>query len=293
MINLDNDVLNKERRKLFPKIDTLSNKFSLNTMNFLKKQNPFKFYRSFYFKHIKNYEKKQARLKSSKSVSFLKMLSKTQNYFFSVPIQYNSSNENNEIKSHMDLELNKFLYKSKMNIRQNESAQNISEINYIDFLKNKALINLYKSLRKTKKSRNIKTNEKKENKQSLYNNANKSCINLYMKNINNKINDTVKNNNDYNYKKLQKLNIKNNKFMYNNKLKHDDFNFNKQKYEETKEDKKFNIKFIKNKNNSLNEDNKNQKNKNKLLASSDNIYKANIYWSNLRRPIVIYNSNFS
>ena len=293
MINLDNDVLNKERRKLFPKIDTLSNKFSLNTMNFLKKQNPFKFYRSFYLKHIKNYEKKQARLKSSKSVSFLKMLSKTQNYFFSVPIQYNSSNENNEIKSHMDLELNKFLYKSKMNIRQNESAQNISEINYIDFLKNKALINLYKSLRKTKKSRNIKTNEKKENKQSLYNNTNKSCINLYKENINNKIKDTVKNNNNYNYKKLQKLHIKNNKFMYNNKLKHDDFNFNKQKYEETKEEKKFNIKFIKNKNNSLNEDNKNQKNKNKLLASSDNIYKANIYWSNLRRPIVIYNSNFS
>ena len=155
------------------------------------------------------------------------------------------------------------------------------------------MINLYKSLRKTKKSRNIKTNEKKENKQSLYNNTNKSCINLYKKNINNKIKDTVKNNNNYNYKKLQKLHIKNNKFIYNNKLKHDEFNFNKQKYEETKEEKKFNIKFIKNKNNSLNEDNKNQKNKNKLLASSDNIHKANIYWSNLRRPIVIYNSNFS
>ena len=292
MINLDNDVLNKERRKLFPKIGTLSNRLSLNTMNFLKQQNPFKFYHSFYFKHLKNYEKKQIRLKSSKSVSFLKLLSNAKNYFYSLPIKYDSSNEKQEIKPYTDLELNKLVNNSKINkINKNESTYNVSEINYIDFLKNKALINLYKSLRGNKKLRNINAKKKEENKILLDNNTNKSCFNMYMKNINNKINKTDKDNNNFNFKKLQKLQIKNYNHRYSKELMIEEYKFDKQEYEKKKEEKKFSVEFTKTKVDSLIEDNRNKKSKKNSMTSCDNIYKANIYWSNLRRPIVIYPSN--
>ena len=116
MINLDNDVLNKERRKLFPKIGTLSNRLSLNTMNFLKQQNPFKFYRTFYIKHIQNSQKNKTQSKPIKSVTFLSLLSKTQNHFYSLPIKYDSSIENNLTKSNKHsskLKTNLFLTQSQ------------------------------------------------------------------------------------------------------------------------------------------------------------------------------------
>ena len=201
-------------------------------------------------------------------------------------------NEKKEIKPYTDLELNKFVNNSKINkINKIESTYNVSEINYIDFLKNKALINLYKSLRGNKKLRNINAKKKEENKILLDNNTNKSCFNMYMKNINNKINKTDKDNNNFNFKKLQKLQIKNYNHRYSKELMIEEYKFDKQEYEKKKEEKKFSVEFTKNKIDSLIEDNRNKKSKKNSMNSCDNIYKANIYWSNLRRPIVIYPSN--
>ena len=166
MINLNNDVLNKDRRQLFPKINTLSNKFSLNTMNFLKQQNPFKFYRTFYIKHIQNSQKNKTQSKPIKSVTFLSLLSKTQNHFYSLPIKYDSTIENNVTKSNRNLELNKLETDSKIKKEKGVEPDFIydnNEINYIDFLKNKTLRNLHKYLMGSKEFNNnfIK---KKENK---------------------------------------------------------------------------------------------------------------------------------
>jgi hypothetical protein len=95
MINLNNDVLNKNRRKLFPKIYTMSHKFSLNTINILKNQNPLKYYRFFYNKYIKKVSRNKPIIGENKNSAYLSILSKSQNYFFSLPIKYDSNLLNN------------------------------------------------------------------------------------------------------------------------------------------------------------------------------------------------------
>ena len=296
MINLNNDVLNKDRRKLFPKINTLSDKFSLNTMKFLKQQNPFKFYRTFYLKYIKNTKRNKTCSKPSKSVNYLSLLSKTQNHFYSIPIKYDSTNKNNSINSKRNLELNKFANDSQIKGNENDLIFDTNEINYIDFPKNKTLKNMHKYLISRKKNNNNFITNKakkipKENKRS------KSSSNIYLEKIennfeknkyNNRITNISRNNKNSSFKKSQEQQTIRSELQHQNKFIIEGYKYGKQKYEGKKETK-FRIKFIKNGNNFL--CNRNKKNKNNYLTSSDDNYKVKVFWNNLRRPLIINSSN--
>ena len=301
MINLNNDVLNKDRRKLFPKINTLSEKFSLNTMKFLKQQNPYKFYRTFYFKYIKNPRKNKTQSNRIKGVTFLSLLSKTQNLFYSLPIKYDSTIENNLTKSNRDLELNKFQNDSPTKNEkgiENDLKFDNNEINYIDFLKNKALNDMHKYLIGLKKIDNnfIKNKEKNIPKR---NKRGKSTFNLYLENIENNLMKTkfnyrkkniFRNNNNSSSKKSRKQQTIISEFGNRNKLMIEGYNYGKQKYE-TKKEKKLSIDFTKKRNNSLFSSCIIKKTKNNFLTSNANNYKVKVFWSNLRRPIIINSSN--
>ena len=299
MINLNNDVLNKDRRQLFPKINTLSNKFSLNTMNFLKQQNPFKFYRTFYIKHIQNSQKNKTQSKPIKSETFLSLLSKTQNYFYSLPIKYDSTIENNVTKSNRNLELNKLETDSKIKNEKGVEPDFIydnNEINYIDFLKNKTLRNLHKYLMGSKEFNNNfikkKENKLKEKKRS------KSSFNIYMENlennlaknkINNGKNGIFRNSINSNFKQSRKLQTIKSEYGLHDKLIIEEYKYSKQKYEAKKEGKKFSIELNNNINRKSCGYSRNRKNKNKFLTS--NGYEIKVFWNNLRRPIIINSSN--
>ena len=301
MINLNNDVLNKDRRQLFPKINTLSNKFSLNTMNFLKQQNPFKFYRTFYIKHIQNSQKNKTQSKPIKSVTFLSLLSKTQNHFYSLPIKYDSTIENNVTKSNRNLELNKLETDSKIKKEKGVEPDFIydnNEINYIDFLKNKTLRNLHKYLMGSKEFNNNfikkKENKLKEKKRS------KSSFNIYMENlennlaknkINNGKNGIFRNSINSNFKQSRKLQTIKSEYGLHDKLIIEEYKYSKQKYEAKKEGRKFSIELN---NNIIRKScgySRNRKNKNKFLTSNGSGYEIKVFWNNLRRPIIINSSN--
>ena len=301
MINLNNDVLNKDRRQLFPKINTLSNKFSLNTMNFLKQQNPFKFYRTFYIKHIQNSQKNKTQSKPIKSVTFLSLLSKTQNHFYSPPIKYDSTIENNVTKSNRNLELNKLETDSKIKNEKGVEPDFIydnNEINYIDFLKNKTLRNLHKYLMGSKEFNNNfikkKENKLKEKKRS------KSSFNIYMENlennlaknkINNGKNGIFRNSINSNFKQSRKLQTIKSEHGLHDKLIIEEYKYSKQKYEAKKEGRKFSIELN---NNIIRKScgySRNRKNKNKFLTSNGSGYEIKVFWNNLRRPIIINSSN--
>lgn len=301
MINLNNDVLNKDRRQLFPKINTLSNKFSLNTMNFLKQQNPFKFYRTFYIKHIQNSQKNKTQSKPIKSVTFLSLLSKTQNHFYSLPIKYDSTIENNVTKSNRNLELNKLETDSKIKKEKGVEPDFIydnNEINYIDFLKNKTLRNLHKYLMGSKEFNNNfikkKENKLKEKKRS------KSSFNIYMENlennlvknkINNGKNGIFRNSINYNFKQSRKLQTIKSEYGLHDKLIIEEYKYSKQKYEAKKEGRKFSIELNNNINRKSCGYSRNRKNKNKFLTSNGSGYEIKVFWNNLRRPIIINSSN--
>ena len=301
MINLNNDVLNKDRRKLFPKINTLSNKFSLNTMNFLKQQNPFKFYRTFYIKHIQNSQKNKTQSKPIKSVTFLSLLSKTQNHFYSLPIKYDSTIENNVTKSNRNLELNKLETDSKIKKEKGVEPDFIydnNEINYIDFLKNKTLRNLHKYLMGSKEFNNNfikkKENKLKEKKRS------KSSFNIYMENlennlaknkINNGKNGIFRNSINSNFKQSRKLQTIKSEYGLHDKLIIEEYKYSKQKYEAKKEGRKFSIELNNNINRKSCGYSRNRKNKNKFLTSNGSGYEIKVFWNNLRRPIIINSSN--
>ena len=301
MINLNNDVLNKDRRQLFPKINTLSNKFSLNTMNFLKQQNPFKFYRTFYIKHIQNSQKNKTQSKPIKSVTFLSLLSKTQNHFYSLPIKYDSTIENNVTKSNRNLELNKLETDSKIKKEKGVEPDFIydnNEINYIDFLKNKTLRNLHKYLMGSKEFNNNfikkKENKIKEKKRS------KSSFNIYMENlennlaknkINNGKNGIFRNSINSNFKQSRKLQTIKSEHGLHDKLIIEEYKYSKQKYEAKKEGRKFSIELNNNINRKSCGYSRNRKNKNKFLTSNGSGYEIKVFWNNLRRPIIINSSN--
>ena len=301
MINLNNDVLNKDRRQLFPKINTLSYKFSLNTMNFLKQQNPFKFYRTFYIKHIQNSQKNKTQSKPIKSVTFLSLLSKTQNHFYSLPIKYDSTIENNVTKSNRNLELNKLETDSKIKNEKGVEPDFIyddNEINYIDFLKNKTLRNLHKYLMGSKEFNNNfikkKENKLKEKKRS------KSSFNIYMENlennlaknkINNGKNGIFRNSINSNFKQSRKLQTIKSEYGLHDKLIIEEYKYSKQKYEAKKEGKKFSIELNNNINRKSCGYSRNRKNKNKFLTSNGSGYEIKVFWNNLRRPIIINSSN--
>ena len=301
MINLNNDVLNKDRRKLFPKINTLSNKFSLNTMNYLKQQDPLKFYRTFYFKHIKNSNKNKTQSKPVKSVSFLSLLSKVHNHFYSLPIKFDSSCENNVTKSNRNLELNKLETDSKIKKEKGVEPDFIydnNEINYIDFLKNKTLRNLHEYLMGSKEFNNNfikkKENKLKEKKRS------KSSFNIYMENlennlaknkINNGKNGIFRNSINSNFKQSRKLQTIKSEYGLHDKLIIEEYKYSKQKYGAKKEGKKFSIELNNNINRKSCGYSRNRKNKNKFLTSNGSGYEIKVFWNNLRRPIIINSSN--
>ena len=301
MINLNNDVLNKDRRQLFPKINTLSNKFSLNTMNFLKQQNPFKFYRTFYIKHIQNSQKNKTQSKPIKSVTFLSLLSKTQNHFYSPPIKYDSTIENNVTKSNRNLELNKLETDSKIKNEKGVEPDFIydnNEINYIDFLKNKTLRNLHKYLMGSKEFNNnfIKKKENKLKEKKI----SKSSFNIYMENlennlaknkINNGKNGIFRNSINSNFKQSRKLQTIKSEHGLHDKLIIEEYKYSKQKYEAKKEGRKFSIELNNNINRKSCGYSRNRKNKNKFLTSNGSGYEIKVFWNNLRRPIIINSSN--
>jgi len=302
MINLNNDVLNQDRRKLFPKINTLSNKFSFNTMNFLKQQDPLKFYRTFYFKHIKNSNKNKTQSKPIKSVSFLSLLSKVQNHFYSLPIKFDSSCENNVTKSNKNLELNKLETDSKIKNEKGIESDLIydnNEINYIDFLRNKTLRNLHKYL-----MGNIQLNNNyitiKENNIQRQNKRSKSCFNIYMDNISNNLvknklnngkNDFIINSNNSNFKQSRKQQTIKSEYGKHDKLMIEEYKYSKQKYARKKEEKRFSIEFKNNVNRKFYGFSRNKKDINKFLTSYGSGYKVKVFWNNLRRPIIINSSN--
>ena len=281
MINLCNDVLNKERRNLFPKIQTLNNKLSLYSLIFLKRQEPFKFYKSFYDKLLlkKNKNFYKSTNKSIKNNSFLSLLSKSQNYFYSVPIKYRYEPKKYEIKYNENNKYNEF--NNIMPIKNDNSLINKTNSNPNVLLNNKNLKVIHEYL---VKNNNININK---------NIRNKSCKDIYMKNDeddeiesdNSIINDKISRgqqtiSNARNFFENEKNNeiVKNNNFKNNIKYPNEKQIKYKIKKEEIK--KKFTINFEK-------------KSKINSKKKSNSINKINIIWKNLRRPIIMkFGSSF-
>ena len=283
MINLCNDVLNKERRNLFPKIQTLNHKLSLYSLFFLKKQNPLKFYKSYYDKIIKksnNNNNLNTKLnKRIKNNSYLSLLSKTQNYFYSVPINYNFKPKNIIMKYSENPKNNNL--NNIMPIKEDNSLINHSNSNIIDLLNNKSLIKMNEYL--LKNNDNSMTNKKSKNQsyKDLYRDNRYDESESENSIINDKISrgqQTISNGRNYNENK------KNWEMDVNNDYKKEKlFQKEKIKYIIKKKEKtnKFTIDYYRNrpkiyfkrKNNSCNNG-------------------INIIWRNLRRPIVMnFNSS--
>ena len=306
MFNLNNDVLNKERRKLFPKIDSITKRLSLFSLNHLKKQNPYKFYNTFYNKYFY----KKAPSHSSNSKHYLSLISSSRNYYFSLPIKFSFSCENFSPKNERDIELNKLnekeSEKNSYSKKKNEMLFEDKEILYIDFLKNKELKNLHNNIIRLKNYSNIKNlKEAKNNNHDILlrlQKRSKSCVNSNifknLKNKNYKINLNKRNfnkqltnifptskrsqeqqtdeselsSNRVNNKINNQQNSKNNEEIFIEAYK-----FNKRKNCDFKEEEKFCTNFIKN---------KNKKNENENINVFENRY-IQVYWNNLRRPLVI------
>ena len=138
MFNLCNDALNKDRRNLFPKIQTLHNKLSLCSLIFLYKQNPLKFYKTFYNKMSNTSNKTFYNVRNlSKNNSSLSLMSKSQNYFYSVPIIYNYKPEKMKIRYNENYGNQNI--SNIFSIKKENSFKNISKSNSNYFLNNKNL----------------------------------------------------------------------------------------------------------------------------------------------------------
>ena len=281
MINLCNDVLNKERRNLFPKIPTLDNKLSLYSLIFLKQQNPYKFYKSFYDKILmktnKNLNKKTK--KPFKQNSFLSLLSKSQNYFYSVPIKYRYKPQNLEIKnkeSQKNNDLNNI-----MTINREHSLINKSSF-AMDLLHNKNLKIIHEYIVKNNDSNNLSKKKRNQSCKDIYMDSEKSENESNNSIINDKVSrgqQTISNNAiinyfvNKNYNEIEKME-KNNGLKTDIKYKNEKLI----KYRIKKEDKKkkFTINFEK-RNSAIYYKKKNNSCTNKI----------NIIWRNLRRPITM------
>ena len=277
MINLCNDVLNKERRNLFPKIPTLDNKLSLYSLIFLKQQNPYKFYKSFYDKMLiktnKNLNKESKN--NFKHNSFLSLLSKTQNYFYSVPIKYRYKPQQMEIKYNENQKNNNF--NNKMAINKENSLINKSNSNARDLLNNKNLKVIHEYLVKNNDNNNL--NKKKRNQ---------SCKDIYMESDNDEsesdnsiINDKVSrgqqtiSNNDINCFENKNCNEIENYNNFKKDIKHKNEKLIKYRIKKEEKKKKFTINF--------------EKKKSEIYKKKNNscTNKINIIWKNLRRPITM------
>ena len=288
MINLCNDVLNKDRRNMFPKIQTLNTKLSLYSLIFIRQQNPLKFYKSFLIK-LKDRKKNLSKpyKKISKNNSYLSLLSKTQNNFYSVPISYNNCNNNYHSAKiiyrpnfrdiyHNDKNLNNIMNMKKEKSLKNSLVYNTQ--NNKDILNNKNLKKVHQYLIKYKDN-NKNINKKKKSK---------SSNDIYMENVdkdtdsnNSFINDKISRGQQTIYNKYNLNKNKNNE--YKEKLdiiKEIELYKNKEKYNIDKKTKKkkFTITFIKNRDKVNN------------LKKIGNNNKIKVLWRNLRRPI---NMNFN
>jgi len=284
MINLNNDVLNKERRILFPKLYTLNNKLSLSTLTFLKKQNPFKFYRSFYYKHIKKEELKNYKINYNKAhnkkVPFLSILSKTQNNFFSLPIKYDSSLENKIRKDNDEIKYINFIKnKNLKNLHNKLLLEN--NMNNVDIFMNKNKIFRNKKLKtgKSKSCGEIIFLENFKNKNNLNNNNNIRA------NIKNNVSTSHKKSIDKDQQTIENDCLLNNNYKYNNiningggqKLI-ESYKYNRYIYDIQNNYKNKNKYFFNWKNNFKNDE----------LDMNNNINnKIKIFWSKLRRPIIL------
>jgi hypothetical protein len=260
MINLCNDVLNKSRRNMFQKLPTLSNKLSLNSLILLRKQNPYKFYKSFYDKILKkqNEYPKIWGKKIMQNNSKISLLSKTQNNFYSVPIKYSSSLEKMNFyhcNNHNDNTFNSL-------IKDKRNKNNISAINILD---NKNLIQVHEYLLKN----------------------NKKGISLKKK---------IKNNSSYNKKLIDNnrgdCELENS--LMNEKVSRGQQtinNFSESRKNEELDSFNNNIEFENSKNKIFNNGGKSTKkfivefNKQRQKIHYKRNYNINIIWKNLRRPI--------
>lgn len=281
MFNLCNDVLNKERRNLFPKIPTLDNKLSLYSLIFLKQQNPYKFYKSFYDKILMktNNNLNKNTKKPFKQNSFLSLLSKSQNYFYSVPIKYTYKPQKLEKKnkeSQKNNDLNNI-----MAINKEHSLINKSSF-AMDLLHNKNLKIIHEYLVKNNDSNNLSKKKRNQSCKDIYMESEKNESESNNSIINDKVSrgqQTIYNNaiinyfENKNYNEIEKIE-KNNGFKTDIKYKNEKLI----KYRIKKEDKKkkFTINFEK-RNSAIYYKKKNNSCTNKI----------NIIWRNLRRPITM------
>ena len=278
MINLCNDVLNKERRNLFPKIPTLDNKLSLYSLIFLKQQNPYKFYKSFYDKILmktnKNLNKNTK--KPFKQNSFLSLLSKSQNYFYSVPIKYRYKPQKFDIKnkeSQKNNDMNNIMTINKENSLINKSSF------AMDLLHNKNLKIIHEYLVKNNDSNNLSKKKRNQSCKDIYMESEKNESESNNSIINDKVSrgqQTISNNviiNNFENKNYNEIE-KNNGFKKDLKYKNEKLIKYRIKKEEKK--KKFTINFEK-RNSAIYYKKKNNSCNNKI----------NIIWRNLRRPITM------
>jgi hypothetical protein len=303
MFNLNNDVLNRERRKLFPKIYTITHRLSLNSLKLLKSQKPFKFYRAFIKKYFP--KKKRIQNESCYSSQIISLVSSSRNSYFSLPIKISSSCEYNSSKYSQDMELNQ-LEKKPFFSNKNKMVFDKKQILYIDFLKNKELKNLqnkliqpksYKvtNLRKIKKSNDELLEENKRSKSCVNNNISQNMANKYENSATKNKNTESSSNINLKTKRSQEQQTDETEFTYN---KVDNNKIYKQKQQESKNNEIIFEKYYReNSNNSrkinkfYNHFRKNIDDKKDEMNLSGNKY-IKIYWKNLRKPIYIKSSKF-
>ena len=251
MINLCNDVLNKSRRNMFHKLPSLSNKLSLNSLILLRKQNPYKFYKSFYDKILKK-QNEYPKIWGKKIIqnnSKISLLSKTQNNFYSVPIKYSSSLEKLSFynyNNHNDNTFNNL-------IKEKRNKNSISAINILD---NKNLIQVHEYLLKKKIKNNSSYNKK------LIDNNRDDCE-LENSLMNEKVSRGQQTINNFSEsRKNEELDSFNNNIEFENSQ-------NKIFNNGGKSTKKFIVEF----------------NKQRQKIHYKRNYNINIIWKNLRRPI--------
>jgi hypothetical protein len=278
MINLCNDVLNKDRRNMFPKINTLTNKLSLYSLIFLRQQDPYKFYKSFYDKIVKNSSKdmNKINIQITKSNS-LSLLSKTQNHFYCVPIKYNHRIDNTPLKSNIIFKYNtkgnniKTRNKNKSTTQRENSNAN-HKTNNLNIINNNNLQKVHLFLLKNKIEKNNQAKLKKKKKS-------KSCIDIFIAN-----------------------NIKDNEYEYNNSIIYEKISRGQQTISSGENEKNDKVKqknkgidVYKNKKKEENKIPKMQKKKKHTFSfftsnntknnNNNNINEIKVIWRNLRRPI--------
>ena len=283
MLNLNNDVLNRERRKLFPKIYTITHRLSLNSLKLLKSQKPFKFYRAFIKKYFP--KKKRIQNESCYSSQIISLVSSSRNSYFSLPIKISSSCEYNSSKYSQDMELNQ-LKKKPFFSNKNKMMLDKKQILYIDFLKNKDLKNLQNKLI---------LEENKRSKSCVNNNISQNMANKYENSATKNKNTESSSNINLKTKRSQEQQTDETEFTYN---KVDNNKIYKQKQQESKNNEIIFEKYYReNSNNSrkinkfYNHFRKNIDDKKDEMNLSGKKY-IKIYWKNLRKPIYIKSSKF-